>query len=232
MVLLGLFKWGILMRISVAIIDHHPLMLEAIVDLVGRTPNFEVLAAGSAVTDILELSTRCRPDVLIVEVGMPGDVFKTITDAIKSVPSVKVVAFTGAVGVATAIRALDSGAMGYVLKATDSSELIQAIESVGRGEHFITRSFASQVIAGLRDETFRRKAAAIINLSIREEQIVRLLIRGNTNKQIGARLKLSDKTVKHYMTILMQKMNARNRLEVVVAAHRLQDSNFGAHILN
>ena len=157
---------------------------------------------------------------------------EAITSVVSSVPTVKVVAFTGVVGVATAIRALDAGAAGFVLKAAQSCELIEAIEAVARGENYITRSFASQVIAGLRDETLRRKAAAIINLTIREEQIVKLLVRGSTNKEIAARLKLSDKTVKHYMTILMQKMNARNRLEVVVAAQKMQDSNFGAHTLN
>ncbi|MHB0767830.1 LuxR C-terminal-related transcriptional regulator [Bradyrhizobium sp. 5.13L] len=218
-------------RISVGIVDHHPITLEAIVGVIGRNINLEVLGTGSAVTDVLELATRCRPDVLIVEVGMPGS-FEAITNVIGSVPTVKVVAFTGAAGVAIAIRALDAGAVGFVLKAAQSSELIEAIEAVARGENYITRSFASQVIAGLRDETLRRKAAAIINLSIREEQIVRLLVRGSTNKEIAARLKLSDKTVKHYMTILMQKMNARNRLEVVVAAQKMQGSNFGGHALN
>jgi DNA-binding NarL/FixJ family response regulator len=223
-------EW-LMRRISVGIVDHHPITLEAIVGVIGRNINLEVLGTGSAVTDVLELATRCRPDVLIVEVGMPGS-FEAITNVIGSVPNVKVVAFTGAAGVAIAIRALDAGAVGFVLKAAQSSELIEAIEAVARGENYITRSFASQVIAGLRDETLRRKAAAIINLSIREEQIVRLLVRGSTNKEIAARLKLSDKTVKHYMTILMQKMNARNRLEVVVAAQKMQGSNFGGHALN
>ncbi|QIP09816.1 LuxR C-terminal-related transcriptional regulator [Bradyrhizobium symbiodeficiens] len=219
-------------RISVGIVDHHPITLEAIVGVIGHNTNLEVLGTGAAVSDVLQIATRCRPDVLIIEVGMPGNAFEAITNVIGSMPTVKVVAFTFAAGVATAIRALDAGAVGFVLKAAQSSELIEAIEAVARGENYITRSFASQVIAGLRDETLRRKAAAIINLSIREEQIVRLLVRGSTNKEIAARLKLSDKTVKHYMTILMQKMNARNRLEVVVAAQKMQASNFGGHALN
>lgn len=220
-------------RISVAIVDHHPITLEALVSVIGRNADLELLGTGSAVPDILQLATDCRPDILIVEVGMPGNAFEAITSVVNGLPTVKVVAFTGVVGVASAIRALDAGAVGFVLKAAQSCELIEAIEAVARGENYITRSFASQVIAGLRDETLRRKAAAIINLTIREEQIVKLLVRGNTNKEIAARLKLSDKTVKHYMTILMQKMNARNRLEVVVAAQKMQESNFGAaHTLN
>jgi DNA-binding CsgD family transcriptional regulator len=67
----------------------------------------------------------------------------------------------------------------------------------------------------------RRVAAEAVRFSIREEQIVRLLLRGNTNKEIAASLKISEKTVKNYMTILMQKLNARNRLEVVIAAQAL-----------
>ena len=107
------------------------------------------------------------------------------------------------------------------MKGSSSRELIQAIASVQDGETYITQNFASRVIAALRDPMLRRKAAEAVKLSIREEQIVRLLLRAKTNKEIAIVLKISEKTVKHYMTILMQKLHARNRLEVVIAAQKL-----------
>jgi DNA-binding NarL/FixJ family response regulator len=129
----------------------------------------------------------------------------------------------------SAIRALDAGASGYVLKGSSAHELIQAIESVCRGETYITQSFASQVIAGLRNAGLRRAAAEAVRFSIREDQIVRLLLRGLTNKAIAISLKISEKTVKNYMTILMQKLNARNRLEVVIAAQKMNERDLVAN---
>jgi DNA-binding NarL/FixJ family response regulator len=144
---------------------------------------------------------------------MAGDVYEAITTSIKISPNTKVVAFTGATGVDSAIRALDAGANGYVLKGSSAKELIQAVEAVRHGETYITQSFAKQVIAGLRNGSLRRVAAEAVRFSIREDQIVRLLLRGFTNKAIAASLKISEKTIK----------NARNRLEVVIAAQALTD---------
>ena len=89
------------------------------------------------------------------------------------------------------------------------------------GETFISQSFASKVIMALRNESMRRIAAQAIKLSIREEQVVKLLLRGRTNKEIATGLGITEKTVKHYMTVLMQKLQVRNRLEVVIAAQKL-----------
>ena len=102
-------------------------------------------------------------------------------------------------------------------------ELIQAIMAVQTGETYITQSFASRVIAGLRDASLRRKAAEAVILSIRERQIVRLLMNGKTNKEIAIAIKISEKTVKHYMTALMQKLQVRNRVEVVIAAQKYSE---------
>nr|WP_246232845.1 response regulator transcription factor [Aurantimonas aggregata] len=90
-----------------------------------------------------------------------------------------------------------------------------------QGETFVTPSLASKVIAALRLPVTRGSPNP--RLSIREDQIVKLLLQGCTNKAIAARLSISEKTVKHYMTLLMQKLDARNRLEVVLAAQRLAD---------
>ena len=95
------------------------------------------------------------------------------------------------------------------------------LNTVGAGETYITSGFAGRVIAALRNETIRKAAADAIKLSAREQQIVRLLLVGCTNKQVAAALSISEKTVKHYVGVLMQKLSARNRLEVVLAAQKL-----------
>ena len=198
-------------------------MIEGIVTLLSRVQYLEVLSTGSSAGDIIDISTRHRPDVIIVDLNMAGDVYTAIASSTKISPNTKIVAFTAATGVDSAIRALDAGANGYVLKGSSAQELIQAIEAVRLGETYITQNFASQVIAALRNAAVRRVAAEAVRFSIREDQIVRLLLRGYTNKQIAISLKISEKTVKNYMTILMQKLNARNRLEVVIAAQALAE---------
>lgn len=209
--------------ISIALVDDHPLMVEAIVTLLARIPSLKVLATGTTAKDLVEISSRHRPDILIADLTMNGDVFEAIAAAGKIAPDTKIIAFTAATGVDYAIRALDAGAVGYVLKGSNADELVHAIQSVQQGQTFITETFACQVVTALRNTSLRRRAAEVVKLSIREEQIVRLLLRGKTNKEIAAPLKISEKTVKHYMTILMQKLHARNRLEVVIAAQKLSE---------
>jgi DNA-binding NarL/FixJ family response regulator len=209
--------------VSVGLVDDHPLMIEGIFGLLSRAQGFRVLSTGSTARDIIDIASRFHPDVIIVDLSMPGDVYAAIASSIKISPNTKIVAFTAATGVDSAIRALDAGANGYVLKGSGAGELIQAVESVRLGETYITQNFASQVIAALQNVSLRRVAAEAVRFSIREDQIVRLLWRGKTNKEIAISLRISEKTVKNYMTILMQKLNARNRLEVVIASHKLSE---------
>ncbi|WP_424630079.1 response regulator [Bradyrhizobium sp. SYSU BS000235] len=218
--------------VSVALVDDRPLMVEGIAALLARSPALRVLATGTTARDVVEIAARHRPDVIIVDLSMTGDVYSAIAAVLKYTPATKLVAFTAATGVDSAIRALDAGASGYVLKGSNSKELLQAIDCVHRGETYITQSFASQVIAALRDTSLRRIAAEAVKLSMREGQIVGLLLRGRTNKEIATALKISEKTVKHYMTILMQKLHARNRLEVVIAAQKLSEHAMPAGALS
>jgi two-component system, NarL family, nitrate/nitrite response regulator NarL len=209
--------------VSIGLVDDHPLMIEGIMALLSRALDLNVLSTGSTANDIVSISSNFHPDVIIVDLSMSGDVFGAIATSVKIAPSTKVVAFTAMTGVDSAVRALDAGASGYVLKGSSSRELLHALEAVRHGETYITQSFATKVISALQNTARRRMAAEAVRLSIREEQIVRLLLRGNTNKQIAESLKISDKTVKNYMTVLMHKLQARNRLEVVIAAQKMSE---------
>ena len=215
---------GQMSSISVALIDDHPLMLDAISSLLCRTEGFEIVGTGTTPLDVVEICKNSRPDIVIIEPLLAGDPYTAISNALKISPLTRILAYTGATGVEPAIRALDAGARGYVLKRSNVAELIQGVSSVHAGETYITQSFASRVIGGLRDASLRRKAAEAVVLNIREQQIVRLLMAGKTNKEIARAIGISEKMVKHYMTGLMQKLQVRNRLEVVIAAQR-----FGEH---
>jgi DNA-binding NarL/FixJ family response regulator len=216
--------------VSIVVVDDHPLMIEAIQSLLNRTKGFDVVATGATAYDVVEVCRRTQPQVAVVDLTMPGDVYSAIASAIKISPSTKIVAFTASTGIDSAIRALDVGATGYVLKGSDNIELIHAISSVRAGETYITPCFANRVIVGLRDASLRRRAAEAVILSIRERQIVHLLMSGKTNKEIARAIKISEKTVKGYMTALMQKLQVRNRVEVVIAAQKFSEREAAAKL--
>ena len=211
--------------ISVAFVDDHPVLLDGIASMFTTGTDFDVVAVGASAADALAIASAQTPDVLVVDLSMPGNVFGAIAEIVGKAQGTKVLAFTAMTGIEYAVQALDAGASGYILKGSTADELKQGIRAVHGGETFITPSFANKVIVALRSASLRKVAAQAIKLSIREEQIIRLLLRGRTNKEIALSLSISEKTVKHYMTLLMQKLSARNRIEVVIAAQKLEADN-------
>lgn len=207
--------------ISVALIDDHPLMLAGLTEILRKRSEFTVAATGSSADDALDIGLRLAPDVFIVDLMMPGNMFDAISKLVEKVRT-KILVFTAMTGSDYAVRALNAGASGYVLKGSSAQELVQAIATVHRGDMFITPAFACKVIEELKIASLRKIAGAEVKLSIREGQIIRMLLRGFTNRQIATDLHIGEKTVKNYMTILMQKLNARNRLEVLLAAQKLE----------
>lgn len=214
-------------RISIAFVDDHPVLLEGLAHIFMEIDRFDVSATGKCASDAVEIMEKARPDVILLDLNMPGDALAAIARIQELSSQTRVIVFTASAGIDHAVRALEAGAMGYVLKGSTDEELLHAIDTVLAGNTFITPSFAGKVIAALRTDLTRRAAAQKIRLSVREDQIVRLLLLGHTNKEIARRLQISEKTVKHYMTLLMQKLQARNRVEVVLAAQEL-----GAYVVD
>lgn len=210
-------------RVSIAFVDDHPILLDGLMRIFSGYDDFEVVAQGASASDAVHLSSAKALDVLVLDLNMPGEVFKAIATITDNCPHTKIIVFTASLGIDHAVQALEAGASGYVVKGATADELVDAIHTVLNGETFITRNFATKVILALRDASLRKIAAQSIRLSVREEQIVRLLLRGKTNKEIANQLAISEKTVKHYMTLLMQKLNVRNRIEVVLAAQKLDN---------
>lgn len=153
-----------------------------------------------------------------MDLSMPGDVFSVITDIVAHSDRTKIIVFTAFSSVDSAMRALDAGATGFVLKGATFDELFEAIEAVMRGEMFITKQYASQVLGGLRNRAQREAVNRSVKLNIREKQIVEHLLKARTNREIASSLLISEKTVKRYMTTLMLKLHARNRVEVAIQA--------------
>jgi DNA-binding NarL/FixJ family response regulator len=197
------------------------MLLEGIGAIFGRKPEYIILAKGTSSDDAVSIALEKHPDVIVLDLNMPGNAFEAIQRICELVPQSKVVVFTAYSGIDHAVRALEAGATGYVLKGAAISELAAAIEAAAGGDTFITPGFATKVIAALRKGSTALESRAETRLSIREEQILHLLHKGKTNKEIAVELNLSEKTVKHYMTLLMQKLQVKNRVGVILASHHL-----------
>ncbi|MFS8123602.1 response regulator transcription factor [Rhizobium sp. BR 250] len=208
-------------RVSVAFVDDHPILLEGLVSLYSGKNDLKIVGEGHNAVDAIKLTEQLSPDVIVIDLSMPGDSMAAIEVIIQTMPDTKVVIFTATSSIETAVKALNVGVSGYVLKGSSSTDLHEAIIAAHKGEKYMTPGFATKVIMSMKAAEARQKAMQNKRLSAREEQIVRHLMRGQTNREIARSLDISEKTVKHYMTILMQKLDVRNRVEAVLAAQKI-----------
>jgi DNA-binding NarL/FixJ family response regulator len=205
---------------TLALVDDHPVLLKGLGDIIADETGFCIVAFGMTAQDAVDIAGRDKPDVIIIDLNMPGNAFEAISIVASRYPDTKVIVFTAASSTDIAVKALEAGASGYVLKGSTIQEVKGAIFSVLKGDTYISQDVAFSVITALRGAS-KPGDANPVRLSKREEQVVTLLLSGKTNREIAAGLGIGEKTVKHYMTILMQKLQVRNRLEVVIAAQRL-----------
>lgn len=205
-----------MLSVSVAFVDDHPTLLEGIRAIFSRRSGYKVVATGGCCVEALRIALDYKPNVLLIDLNMPGDAFNCIAKIRAISPETKVITFTASSDISHAIDALQAGASGYVLKGSALGSLTEAIDTVISGETYISQGLATKVIAALANPR-----ATGIKLSFREEQIVTLLLGGRTNREIAGHMSLSEKTIKNYMTLLMQKLRVRNRVGLVMAARSL-----------
>jgi len=203
--------------VRVAFVDDHPMLLEGIGAVFARHGRYDVVAKGSDANAARAITAQHEPHLIFVDLSMPGDVYGTISD-IAAGGRTQVIVYTACNSVDLAVKSLDSGASAFILKESISNELFRAVDAVIKGEVFISPSLAGKVISALKSR--RKEGAQSTKLSHREEQVVALLLKARSNKEIALSLSISEKTVKHYMANLMTKLNARNRVEVALAAQQ------------
>lgn len=209
-------------RVRIGFVDDHPTLLMGIAALFAAQPQFELVGTEASAEGALALAARHHPDVLTMDLSMPGNVEAAISSIIEVSPATRVIIFTAYADVDLALRALDAGAHGFVLKGRPADELFEAIETVRRGTLYISPDFSPKLLAGFRQRSRREREHNAAKLSPREQQLVDCLFEAKSNKEIARALNLTEKTVKHYMTNLMNKLRVKSRLEVVLAARRLR----------
>ena len=210
-------------KIRLAVVDDHPLMRDGIAMTLNREPDFDVVASGGSAADAIRIAEELQPHIMLLDVNMPGGGLAAVRHIGTAMPGIRLLFLTVSERQEDVTAALEAGVRGYILKGISGPNLVRTIRSVASGETYITPEFAARLLA-LPHQGPRAAAPneAGHDLSAREEQILEGVAQGMTNKEIARKLDLSEKTVKHYMSGVLQKLSARNRVEAVVASRHLQ----------
>ena len=206
--------------IRVALVDDHPIMRAGLVHTFEREPGFEVVGEGASGAEAIQIAETLLPDLIFLDINMPGDGVHAARAISRTCPAVRIIMLTAHDGEQHVVDALRCGASGYVIKGVSSEELIKTAQSVHEGEAYVSPGLAAKLLGSRRasSTTHNGFAHKFVELTLREEQILRLVCEGQSNKEIGENVGLTEKTVKHYMTNILQKLHARNRVEAALIA--------------
>ncbi len=207
--------------IRVVIVDDHPLYRDGVAFTLNRDPTIQVVGQGASMADAITLIESCRPDVALLDITMPGGGLNALNALAQKHPDVKYVILTASDDEDHVRYALRHGASAYVLKGIRGQELIQVVHDVHQGQTYISPSLAAALVVANYREPNTKPHSLLAEFTPRERDILRCVAKGCSNREIAERLHLSEKTVKHYMTSIMKKMGARNRVEVALQAQEL-----------
>ncbi|MFH1058808.1 MAG: response regulator transcription factor [Pseudomonadota bacterium] len=210
-------------KIRVLIADDHAVVRSGLRQLMGDQPDFEVIGEAADGREALEKAKTLKPDVIVLDIGMPGVSGLEAAAMIKeSTPDCRIVILSMH-GKETFVRqVLAAGALGYVLKASPVEDVLAAVRAAARGEYFLSSKIEAEVVGAYLES--RREAPSVRGydlLSEREQQIFRLVAEGNSTNQIAEMLCVSPKTVEKHRTNIMKKLALKDRLDMVKYAVKI-----------
>jgi DNA-binding NarL/FixJ family response regulator len=214
------------MRLRIILVDDHEIVRLGLKTLLARYPQFEIVAEASDAQEAIEAVARYEPDVVVMDIRLPGMNGVEATQEITSLhPEVKVIMLTSYADEDILFDAIAAGASGYVLKQIGSDDLVRALERVGRGESLLDPAVTQKVFQRVRASARRAEDAAFGALTDQELQILSLITEGLTNKEIAGRVFLSEKTVRNYVSSILAKLDLSSRAEAAAYAvrHHIQN---------
>ncbi len=208
---------------KILIIDDHEVVRQGLKSLLSRHSKFQVVGEAGTVRDAVDQAAKLSPDVIVMDVRLPdGSGVEACREIRASSPDVKVIMLTSYSDDQALFDSIMAGASGYLLKQVRGRELVSAIEQVGRGESLLDPAVTQKVLQKMRDLATKPVEDQASKLSPQEEKILALIAEGKTNREIGQELFLSEKTVKNYVSNLLDKLNMSRRTEAAAYFVRRQ----------
>lgn len=198
--------------IKLIIVDDHPVVREGLDGMLSGQPDFEVVAQARDGAEALKLDAEMQPDVILMDLRMPGmDGVSAIQAIREKRPSANILVLTTYDSDADIVRAIEAGATGYLLKDTPREELFRAVRAASRGESVLAPAVAARLMT-------RMRAPAQENLSAREIEVLQLVAKGMSNREIGKQLHISTATVKTHLIHIYDKLGVDGRTAAVTVA--------------
>jgi len=209
--------------IKVFLLDDHELVRVGVKDFLETQPDIRVIGEAGTASSALARIPALRPDVAILDVLLPdGDGVSVCREIRSQMPEVACLMLTSFENDQSLFDAVMAGAAGYVLKQIHGTDLIGAVRTVAAGQSMLDPRAASKLMARMRDAATRRDP--LDGLTGQERRILELIGEGLTNRQIGERMHLAEKTVKNYVSVLFQKLGMERRTQAAAyAAHIFGD---------
>lgn len=214
------------MKIRVLLVDDHEVVRLGLLTLINDQPDMEVVGEAGSAAEALRAVESLQPNVVLMDIRLPGESGIAATQAItERFPSVRVVMLTSYADDDLVVRAIRAGAAGYVLKQVGNEELLRAISAAARGEAVLDPGTTARLLARVRETERQADLGAVRDLSARELDVLVEVARGLTNAEVGRRLNLSEKTVRNYLSSILDKLGLANRVELAtfVVQHRLME---------
>ena len=205
--------------IRLLIVDDHRMFVQGLRLLIEMEPDIQVVGEVHSGEESLDAVQRLQPDVVLMDVNMPGlNGVDATRQILEQRPDTGIIMLTMNRDDAQVFQAIKSGARGYILKDAETIEVVRAVRTVARGESAITPAMTTRVLTEFKRLWEQPNAAQRSGLTEREVSILRLIARGLSNKEIGANLSLSEKTIKNYITVILQKLQLNDRTQAAVYA--------------
>ncbi|MFQ5852793.1 MAG: response regulator [Candidatus Binatia bacterium] len=206
--------------IRILLVDDHALFRDGMASLLAEQADFEVVGEAENGGEAVEKARELEPDLILMDIYMPGGDGLATTRLIKEeMPSVKIVMLTISEEDQKLFEAIKGGAQGYLLKKMKAQQFLEMLRGISRGEAPISHAMAAKILAEFARQASRdSEAAPRVQLTPRERDVLELLTKGATNKEIAAALGISENTVKNRLKNILERLHLENRVQAVAYA--------------
>jgi len=214
--------------IRVFLVDDHEIVRRGLHDLLALEPDFDVVGEAGSVAEALTRIPATSPQVVVVDMQLPDGTGIEVCREVRSrTPSTVCLVFTSYADDEALFETIMAGAAGFLLKQIKGNELVDAIRRVAAGQSLLDPAVTAKVLERLRKPP--AEDPIIATLTVKEREVLELLAEGLTNRQIGERLFLAEKTVKNYVSNLLQKLGMERRTQAAVYASKIKEANSHSH---